>query len=96
MLAASGSEFSFYHMKKSLDVKYWQYLDGLETGKPTGNAWVQTGDLDNMEHKQQMKMPLNIDAVLEDVVARVEGLLKAGWKNIRIVTIMVGYGCQTN
>jgi hypothetical protein len=86
ILAASGSEFSSYHLKKSLDVKGWQYLDGLETGKPTGNAWVQTGDLDNMGHKQQMKMPLNIDAVLEDVVARVEGLLKAGWKNIRIVT----------
>jgi len=86
MLAASGSEFSSYHLKKSLDVKGWQYLDGLETGEPKGNAWVQTGDLDNMGHKQQMKMPLNIDSILEDIVARVEGLLKAGWKNIRIVT----------
>jgi hypothetical protein len=86
MVASSGSEFSSYHLKKSLAAKGWQYLEGLETGEPSGNAWVQTGDLDNMGHKQQMKMPLNIDAVLEDVVARVDGLLKAGWKNIRIVT----------
>lgn len=86
MLTASGSEFSSYHLKKALADKNWQFLEGLETGEPNGNAWVQTGDLDNMGHKQQMKMPLNIDAVLEDVVARVEGLLKAGWKNIRIVT----------
>ncbi|TWX52635.1 BREX-1 system phosphatase PglZ type B [Colwellia hornerae] len=86
MVASSGSEFSSYHLKKSLADKGWQYLEGLETGEPTGTAWVQTGDLDNMGHKQQMKMPLNIDAVLEDVVARVDGLLKAGWKNIRIVT----------
>ncbi len=86
MLTASGSEFSSYQLKKALADKNWQFLDGLETGEANGNAWVQTGDLDNMGHKQQMKMPLNIDAVLEDVVARVEGLLKAGWKNIRIVT----------
>ncbi|MFT6907413.1 MAG: hypothetical protein ACJAS1_004094 [Oleiphilaceae bacterium] len=86
MLTASGSELSSYHLKKLLAEKGWQYLDGLETGEPTGTAWVQTGDLDNMGHKQQMKMPLNIDAVLEDVVARVDGLLKAGWQNIRIVT----------
>ena len=31
-------------------------------------------------------MPRNIDAVLDDVVARVKGLLEAGWNNIRIVT----------
>ncbi len=86
MVASSGSEFSSYHLKKSLADKGWQYLEGLETGEPSGTAWVQTGDLDNMGHKQQMKMPLNIDAVLEDVVARIDGLLKAGWKNIRIVT----------
>jgi hypothetical protein len=86
MVSGSESEFSAYHLKKSLADKKWQFLEGLETGDPTGSAWVQTGDLDNMGHKQQMKMPLNIDAVLEDVVARVEGLLKAGWKHIRIVT----------
>ena len=86
MLAATGSEFSAYHLKKSLADKGWQYLDGLETGEPAGTAWVQTGDLDNMGHKQQMKMPLSIDAILDDVVARVDGLLKAGWQHIRIVT----------
>jgi hypothetical protein len=86
MLIASGSEFSSYHLKKALAEKGWQYLDSLDTGEPNGYAWVQTGDLDNMGHKQQMKMPLNIDGVLNDVVARVEGLVNAGWQNIRIVT----------
>ena len=53
------------------------------------NAWVQTGTLDNMAHKQQMKMSLNIDAVLENVVVRIDGLLKAGWKNIALLPITV-------
>jgi len=86
VIASSHSEFGSYQLKKSLSEKGWQYLDGLETGVPSGMAWVQTGDLDNMGHKQQLKMPLNIDVILDDVVARVEGLLNAGWKHIRIVT----------
>jgi O-acetyl-ADP-ribose deacetylase (regulator of RNase III) len=50
--------------KKALVEKGWQYLDGLETSEPNCYAWVQTGDLDNMGHAQQGKMPLHIDAVL--------------------------------
>lgn len=85
-LKDSTSEFGSYQFKKALKDKGWQYLEGLETGEPNGNAWVQTGDLDNMGHDQQLKMPRNIDVVLDDVVARVTGLFEAGWKNIRIVT----------
>lgn len=85
-LKDSNSEFGSYQLKKALKSRNWQYLEGLETGEPNGNAWVQTGDLDNMGHKHQLKMPRNIDSVLDDVVARVEGLFDAGWKNIRVVT----------
>ncbi|WP_028764579.1 BREX-1 system phosphatase PglZ type B [Shewanella colwelliana] len=86
VLLGTESEFSAYQFKKALAEKGWQYLDGLETGEPNGYAWVQTGDLDNMGHAQQRKMPLHIDAVLNDVAARIEGLLNAGWKRIKVVT----------
>ncbi|NRD74015.1 BREX-1 system phosphatase PglZ type B [Shewanella sp. VB17] len=86
VLTETEFEFSSYHFKKALADKGWQYLDGLETGEPNGYAWVQTGDLDNMGHAQQRKMPMHIDAVLNDVVARIEGLVNAGWKRIKIVT----------
>lgn len=86
VLLGTESEFSAYQFKKALAEKGWQYLDGLETGEPNGYAWVQTGDLDNMGHAQQRKMPLHIDAVLNDVAARIEGLFNAGWKRIKVVT----------
>jgi hypothetical protein len=86
VLLGTESEFSAYQFKKALAEKGWQYLDGLENGEPNGYAWVQTGDLDNMGHAQQRKMPLHIDAVLNDVAARIEGLFNAGWKRIKVVT----------
>lgn len=85
-VSLSKSSFSSHHLKQLLDEKGWQYLDGLETGDPKGFAWVQTGDLDHMGHEQQRKMPLFIDQILDDVVARVTSLFDAGWKQIKIVT----------
>ncbi|WP_282176010.1 BREX-1 system phosphatase PglZ type B [Vibrio nereis] len=85
-LASTQASFSSHYLKKLLAERGWQYLDGLETGEPNGYAWVQTGDLDNLGHKQQLKMPQYIEQVLDDVVARIRGLLDAGWKRIKIVT----------
>ncbi len=85
-VAASGSDFSSYHFKKALDQQGWQYLDGLETGDPQGLAWLQTGDLDNLGHHKQRKLPLSIDAVLEEIANKVIHLLEAGWQRVRIVT----------
>jgi hypothetical protein len=85
-LADAKTAFSSHHLKKLLDEKGWQYLDGLETGEPTGYAWVQTGDLDHLGHEQQRKMPQYIGPVLDDVVSRIRGLLDAGWLRIKIVT----------
>ncbi|MFA0082799.1 BREX-1 system phosphatase PglZ type B [Vibrio breoganii] len=85
-LTSTETAFSSYQLKKILAEKGWQYLEGLETGETSGFAWVQTGDLDNLGHEQQLKMPLFIDRVLDDVVARIRGLLDAGWQNLKIVT----------
>ena len=85
-LASTQTSFSSQSLKKLLSERGWQYLDGLETGEPNGYAWVQTGDLDKLGHKEQLKMPQYIDQVLDDVVARIRGLLDSGWKRIKIVT----------
>lgn len=85
-VVATGSEFSSYQLKKALAQQGWQYLEGLDTGEPNGLAWLQTGDLDNLGHQQQRKLPLGIDDVLEEIADRVSYLFEAGWKQIRIVT----------
>ncbi|MCU8285754.1 BREX-1 system phosphatase PglZ type B [Vibrio vulnificus] len=85
-LTDSEATFSSHYLQKLLSDKGWQYLEGLETGDPVGFAWVQTGDLDNLGHEQQEKMPYFIDKVLDDVAARIRGLLDVGWQRIRVVT----------
>ncbi|MEZ8025427.1 BREX-1 system phosphatase PglZ type B [Vibrio sp. 1F255] len=85
-VASTQATFNSHYLQKLLSEKGWQYLEGLETGEPSGFAWVQTGDLDNLGHDQQQKMPYFIDKVLDDVVARIRGLLDSGWERIRVVT----------
>lgn len=85
-LAEQDVDFSSYQFKKVLSEHGWQYLEGLDTGETTGLAWLQVGDLDNLGHEMQRKMPLYIEPVLQEIVARVQGLLDAGWQHIRIVT----------
>ncbi len=86
VLDVNDKELSSYHLRQALDKRGWQFLEGLEPGDPKGKAWIQIGDLDHMGHEQQRKMPLGIDAVLNEVAERVAGLLLAGWQHIRIVT----------
>jgi hypothetical protein len=83
---STGSDFSSANFKKLLEQQGWQYLDGVETGDPTGLAWVQTGDLDKAGHKEQLRLPSRIDDILNEVRARIQGLKQAGWQHIRIVT----------
>lgn len=85
-LADGHASFSSHYLQKLLHEKGWQYLEGLEAGDPKGFAWVQTGDLDNMGHEQQRKMPQFIDKILDDIVARIRSLFDEGWQRIRIVT----------
>tara|TARA_B110000196_G_scaffold293833_1_gene282434 strand:+ start:23927 stop:25972 length:2046 start_codon:yes stop_codon:yes gene_type:complete len=83
---ASGTDLSSSNFKQLLEQQGWQYLDGVETGDPTGLAWVQTGDLDKAGHKEQLRLPGRIDDILSEVRARIDGLKQAGWTHIRIVT----------
>lgn len=78
--------FSAYYLKKFLAEKGWQYLNDNESGDPTGNAWVQTGDIDSEGHARGIKLAAHIDNLLNDIVERTEELLAAGWRKVRYVT----------
>ena len=86
LLSESEQVFSSHHLRKLLAERDWQYLEGVETGDPSGKAWVQTGDIDHAGHDEQLRLPSRIDDILAEIQARIEGLLEAGWKHIRIVT----------
>tara|TARA_R110000796_G_scaffold195079_1_gene311566 strand:- start:5423 stop:7741 length:2319 start_codon:yes stop_codon:yes gene_type:complete len=85
-LLDDDKDFSSYYLKKFLQEKGWQYLAEGDSGDPTSNAWVQSGDIDKEGHVKGLKLAARIDSLLAEVVERVEELIAVGWRKIRIVT----------
>ncbi len=86
IVSDSNQVFSSHHLKRLLNEQEWQYLQGVDTGDAAGRAWVQTGDLDHAGHDEQLRLPSRINGILDEVEARIQGLLAAGWQSIRVVT----------
>lgn len=85
-IAADGSPLSSYNFRKLLSEHGVQPLDRHETGDPQGQAWTESGDLDHYGHEHGVRLARDLDNQLKRVVERVNELIDAGWKCIRIVT----------
>lgn len=72
--------------RQLLTVKGYQVIPADETGEPDGLGWTEIGNFDRSGHDEGWKLARRIDEILRDIVARIEALLQAGWKEVRIVT----------
>lgn len=75
-----------YQFKKLLKACSWQILEKSETGDYTKNAWCEFGDIDHQGHDRGWKIAKLIDTLLGEIKERIESLIHAGWKTIRVVT----------
>jgi len=75
-----------YQFKKLLKENGWQVLEKTDVGDPGNNAWTEFGELDHQGHDKGWKIAKSIDGLIGDIKERVESLLEAGWKTVRIVT----------
>ena len=75
-----------YHLKKLLRDDGWKILDRNDNGDGVGNAWCEFGDIDHEGHDRGWKLAKHVDSLLEEIKERIEELLAAGWKEVRIVT----------
>ncbi len=85
-LLDDDKDFSAYYLKKFLKEKGWLYLEEGESGDVASNAWVQSGDIDKEGHVRGLKLAARVDSLLDEIVERVEELVAAGWRKIRIAT----------
>lgn len=85
-LKEKESSFTSHYLQKFLSEKGWVYLAESETGDPSTNAWVQSGDIDKEGHVKGLKLAGRIDPLISEIVERIEDLFSAGWQKIRIVT----------
>ena len=84
--ADAGRPLSTDRFRKILDASGYQYLSADDTGDPSGRAWTEYGNLDKLGHSLQAKLAARIDEQIALLLERIEFLLDAGWREVRIVT----------
>ena len=62
------------------------FLAREATGDPAGRAWTEAGALDKYGHDQGWKLARRIAEEVRELASRVQALLDAGWRTVRIVT----------
>lgn len=85
-VAADGKPLSGHNFRKLLTEHGVQPLDKHQTGDPQGQAWTEAGDLDHYGHEHGLRLARDLDTQLDQVAERVNELVEAGWKRIRVVT----------
>ena len=81
-----GRPLSTDRFRKLLDASGYQYLSADDTGDPSGRAWTEYGNLDKLGHSLQAKLAARIDEQIALLLERIEFLLDAGWREVRVVT----------
>ncbi|HHX09982.1 MAG TPA: BREX-1 system phosphatase PglZ type B [Firmicutes bacterium] len=78
-----------YRFRKLLMEAGYHVLDSLETGQPDdldARGWTEFGEFDKLGHSSQSRLAAHIDEHLDLVLERIQALLAAGWKQVRVVT----------
>ncbi len=83
---ADGKPLTPERFKKLLDGAGIQVLSGEATGDASGRAWTEAGSLDKAGHDQGWKLARRVSEEVRELAGRVQALLDAGWREVRIVT----------
>ena len=84
--AGENQPLTTNRFRKLLAAAGYQYLSSYETGDPSGRAWTENGELDKLGHSLQGKLAGRVEEQLELLLERIESLLEAGWREVRVVT----------
>ena len=84
--ANGGQPLTTDRFRKLLAAAGYQYLGSDETGDPSVRAWTENGEFDKLGHSLQGKLAGRVEEQVEFLLERIESLLGAGWREIRVVT----------
>jgi hypothetical protein len=85
-VAADGKELTTDRFRRLLEEDGFQILAGLEAGDPSGRAWTEFGNVDRTGHEEGVGLAGRIPELVTSLAQRVELLLAAGWREVRVVT----------
>ena len=84
--AAGEQPLTTDRFRKLLASSGYQYIDADETGDPAGRGWTENGEFDKLGHSLQSQLASRVEEQVELLLERIEILLEAGWREIRVVT----------
>lgn len=84
--AAGQKPLTIDRFRKLLGAAGYQVLRDGELGESSSRAWTEHGELDHMGHEQGWKLARRIDEQVREMAERIEALLAAGWKSVKVVT----------
>jgi len=84
--AAGEHPLTTDRFRKLLATSGYQYVGADETGDSSGRGWTENGELDKLGHSLQGKLAGRVEEQVELLLERIQTLLEAGWKEIRVVT----------
>ncbi len=85
----TGEKLNGNRFNKLLSAAGFELLGQTETGElqaALGRAWTEYGQIDKLGHALQSKLATQIEYQLELLLDRIQSLLNAGWKRVRVVT----------
>ncbi len=85
-VAADEKNLTTDRFHKLLEDDGHQFLAFGENGQPKGRAWTEFGKVDKTGHEEGIGLARRIPELIVTLVQRVESLLAAGWREVRIVT----------
>jgi len=88
-VAGTGEKLNTDRFRKLLSAAGYQVLGPAEAGDPrakNARGWTEYGEFDKLGHDLQAKLASQIEHQLELLLERVQALLDAGWKRVRVMT----------
>lgn len=85
-VAETGKDLTIDRFRGLLEKDGYQILAGNETGEPSGRAWTEFGNLDSTGHQEGIGLARRIGELIHVLTQRVEALVAAGWREVRLVT----------
>jgi len=85
-VALDEKDLTIDRFRKLLEDDGYQILGPDDLGEPKGRAWTEFGDLDQTGHAEGKGLARRIPELIVSLTYRIESLLAAGWREVRIVT----------
>ena len=87
--AGSSRAVNAQRLRDALEEQGYQILGRGAFDAPRGAAsrgWTETGTIDKTGHEEQDGLPRRLPEELDRLADRIIGLLRAGWRSVRLVT----------